>query len=191
MFDMGFVNHGTVIVSFGSEEWLADASLMSPVPLLLGSEQRYSDGVSAVELEPEGGSHLVWVTVPHQAGFINCRIHGETLAAGAVLARYEATRERSAFNQRLYARRNFRDRVILLRGNFRFERTSSGLAARELTEDEVQRSMGEEMGFSEELIAQWVECGGLQDSMQPSSGPAPPVVKGVPPSQRVVSMPRG
>ncbi|MFN7932830.1 MAG: arylamine N-acetyltransferase [Bryobacteraceae bacterium] len=190
MFDMGFVNHGTVVVAFGNEEWLADASLMSPAPLLLGREQRHSNGVTAVELEPDGGSHLVWVTVPHQAGFINCRVYPETLAHGAVLAHYEATRERSAFNQRLYARRNFRDRVILLRGNLRFERRSSGFTAGELTADELRRSMQEEMGFSEELIGEWVECGGLADSMKPSSGPAPPAVKGVPPSLRVASTPR-
>ncbi|MBS1830551.1 MAG: hypothetical protein JST93_34930 [Acidobacteria bacterium] len=190
MFDMGFVNHGTVMVAFGGEEWLADSSLMSPAPLLLGKDQRCGNEVTNVELEPDGDSHLVWVTVPHQAGFVNCRIFREALGHGAVLAHYEATRERSAFNQRLYARRNFRDRVILLRGNLRFERTSSGFAARELTADELVRSMHEEMGYSEELIAQWVECGGLTDSMQPSSGPAPPVVKGVPPSQRVASTPR-
>lgn len=194
MYDMGPVNHGTVFVALDGEDWLADASLVSPIPLLCGKELRYSNGVSTVELEPDGRTHVVWTTVPHQAGFLNCRVYGETPGHEDVLAQYEATRTHSAFNQRLYARRNFRDKVVLLRGNLRFEQTNGGFTIETLSADGVKAAMQRDMGFSEGLIGEWEECGGLADSMQPSSGAMPPPVKGVPPSQREAqagSMPRG
>ncbi len=188
MYDMGLVNHGTVVVSLGRSEWLADSSLISPVPLRLGGRAyRYSNGVSTVELEPDRGGHLLWMNPLHQTGFLNCRIHRGGIGRDEVLAYYEATRHKSAFNQRLYARRNYRNRVILLRGNLRFEQTQAGMTVQELTENDLRESLHADLGFSEELVENWTKCGALADSMKPANGPAPPPVRGVPPSLRAPS----
>jgi len=188
MYDDGSPNHGTVIVTIDSAEWLIDSSLLTAEPIPLAGHPYFrSDGVSAIEVEADAGSHVLWTSAPHQPSSIACRIFSQPLSYDAVLAKYEDSRRQSPFNQRLYARRNDSGRVILLRGRTRFERSIGGLTARDLSEDELRASLRTEFGFSQSLIDAWSRCGALASSLERSSAEPPPPNKGVPPSQRTAS----
>jgi arylamine N-acetyltransferase len=100
------------------------------------------------------------------------------------LASYEGTRERSVFNQRLYARKNDPGRVLVLAGHTLFIRTVRGLETSDLAPDQIRRVLREEMGISEALIEEWARSGGLAECFEEPSGPKSPPVIGQPPSQR-------
>ncbi|MCZ2150172.1 MAG: arylamine N-acetyltransferase [Bryobacterales bacterium] len=193
MHDMGVRNHGTVIVTLDSAEFLADSSFLTcePVPLA-DSLYTYADGVTAVEVEPDSASHVVWTRGPHQSTFLPCRIFPESISPEAALANYENSRRQSPFNQRLYALRGLPGRMILLRGNTRYERTRAGVFTRDLTPEQLRHALHADIGLSRSLIDAWSECGALAASFEPPSGPAPPPPGNVPPSQRLeIHLPMG
>ncbi|MCC6367821.1 MAG: arylamine N-acetyltransferase [Bryobacterales bacterium] len=185
MHDIGSPNHGTVIVTLDSAEFLADSSLLTyePVPLA-GSLHTYDDGINRIEVEPDAGGHILWTRGPHQSFFLACRIFHENVSHETVLANYENSRRQSPFNQRLYALRSLPGRMILLRGNTRYERTRSGVSTQNLTPEELCDSLHADIGLSRPLIGAWSDCGALAASLEPPSGPAPPPPRNVPPSQR-------
>ncbi|MCC6393133.1 MAG: arylamine N-acetyltransferase [Bryobacterales bacterium] len=185
MHDIGVRNHGTVIVTLDTAEFLADSSLLTrePVPLA-GSLYTYGDGVTNVEVEPDSAGHVVWTRGPHQAFFLPCRIFPESISPEAALANYENSRRQSPFNQRLYALRSLPGRMILLRGSTRYERTRAGVSTRDLTAEELRGALHADIGISRPLIDAWSDCGALAAAFEPPSGPAPPPPGNLPPSQR-------
>jgi hypothetical protein len=96
------------------------------------------------------------------------------------LERYEASRGRSPFNQALYARVNRHGghggpgEMIVLAGDRRISRTSCGDDSRRLSGDELLVSLRRDIGLSEALISQWVECGSLEATLGPPIAPAAP-----------------
>jgi arylamine N-acetyltransferase len=186
MHDIGFPNHGTVIVTVDSGEFLVDSSLLTyePVPLA-GSLYTYDDGVIRIEVEPDAGCHILWTRGPHQSFFLACRVFHESISHDTVLANYENSRRQSPFNQRLYALRSLSGRTVLLRGNTRYERTPGGISTRDLSPTELCDSLHADIGLSRPLIDAWSECGALAASLEPPSGPPPPPPRNVPPSQRL------
>ncbi len=137
-----------------------------------------------VEVEQERGTHVVWVHTPPNSTYLPCRLSAAPVDHAFYLAAYEASRERSPFNQRLYARRNRPGELILLRGNTRFCRTASGVTSRDLDPFELCRSLGEEFELSPDLIEAWVVRGALTASFEPARGPKPPPVTRQTPSLR-------
>jgi hypothetical protein len=98
--------------------------------------------------------------------------------------RYEASRTTSVFNQRIYAKRNYTDRMIILFGNACYSKTINGVEHRELTKDELCETLHHDIGISYELINEWVAGGGLDASFEIAVGPRPPAAKKLPPSLR-------
>ncbi|MDP1622486.1 MAG: arylamine N-acetyltransferase [Bacteroidales bacterium] len=185
MRDMGIINHGSVKVSFNGLDYLADASLLLNVILPLDhSTFIHNDPVFPVESEPDVASHLVWMLTPPGNDYFTCRIIGDQVGYSLFEDRYEASRERSIFNQRLYARRNYPGELIILWGNTRFSKTAKGVENLELSRDELCNALHRDIGISENLINEWIASGCLDASFEPFSGQPPPAVGGKPPSQR-------
>ncbi len=185
MRDMGVINHGSVKVRLGNADWLVDSSMLTSEPLPLGESvyvQRTQ--LCAAEVEPVDGTHVLWVDFPPNSSHLPCRLLIDPAGDEVHITGYESSRGRSPFNDRLYARRNFTDRVVVLHGHTRFEKTRSGLAARELDPAELLESLTREFGFSATLVSSWQSAGGLAASIAPASGPKPPPVRGQPPSRR-------
>jgi N-hydroxyarylamine O-acetyltransferase len=191
MRDLGIVNHGSVKVAVDGREWLVDSSSLTNVPLPLGDGLFvHDDGMLAVEVEPTDGTHVVWTHTPPNSSYLPCRLLIDPASSHDYAAGYEASRVQSPFNRRLYARRNRSNALIVLAGRTRFAKTAAGLAARDLSTDELCQALRDDIGLSPGLIDDWVRCGGLGASFEPSAGPTPPRAAGKPPSQRGDGLPR-
>jgi len=185
MRDMGMLNHGSVKVVINKQDFLADASLLLNIILPLGQETfLQNDPVYPVELEADKASHLLWMKTPPNEEYFYCRLTGDPVEYSLFDERYEASRAMSIFNQRLYARRNYPDKLILLWGNTRFSKTVNGVDHRELTRDELCEALHHDIGVSYSLINEWATSGGLESSFEKPSGPRPPAITLKPPSQR-------
>lgn len=185
MRDLGIANHASVKVATGDSEWLVDSSMLTIVPLPLGREIFIQqDDVCAVEVEPVDGSHIVWCDMPPNTEYLPCRLHVDPVDESDYLEAYEKSRERSPFNQRLYARRNLSDEVLVLVGNTRWSKTRGGLQNRDLTREEVLNALRADIGLSAALVDQWVRSGALEASFEPPAGPKPPRIARRPPSRR-------
>jgi N-hydroxyarylamine O-acetyltransferase len=185
MRDMGVVNHGTVRVLASGSEWIIDSSLLFNAPVPLTDETFVqADPVFSVEVERDiDGRHVLWVQLP-PFGFLKCRLQPDEVNHDFYLERYETSREASPFNQRLYARRNRPNEMVVLAGSTRHVKTAAGVAAQELTEAELRESLLRDIGLSERLVEEWARSGSMADSLAPLSGSPPPPPDGVPPSQR-------
>ncbi len=185
MLDLGILNHGSVKVTINNREYFADAPLLLNVLLPIGQGTFiHNDPVVPVELEPQEGSHLVWIKPLPGNEYFYCRMISEPVSYSLFTEGYEASRTGSIFNQRLYARRNYPGEMILLWGNARFSKTIHGIECRELSRDELCEALHRDIGISYPLINEWAASGSLDDSFEKPSGQRPPAVTIKPPSQR-------
>ncbi len=185
MRDLGIINHGSVKVSINGREYLADASLLLNVILPLDHGVFiHDDPIFPVESEPDGKSHLVWILTPPGNDYFYCRMTGNPVDFSLFDERYETSREKSIFNQRLYARHNYPGELIILWGNARFSKTVEGIKCRDLSRDEVCKTLETDIGISSSLINEWVSSGSLDASFEPPSEAPPPPSVAKPPSQR-------
>lgn len=185
MRDLGIINHASVKVRIDGADWLVDSSALTNEPLPVdGRLFVTADPVFAAEVEPVDGTHIVWTHTPPNSAYLPCRLLVDPADHVQYASGYEASRTRSPFNQRLYVRRNHPGELVVLIGSTRFIRTAHGLESQDLSPDELRRTLAEQVGLSDTLIAEWVRCGGLAASFEPPSGPKPPPVTGLPPSRR-------
>ncbi len=190
MRDIGIINHGSIKVRIDGRDWLIDSSILCNTPLPLGEEVfATGDPVFEVEVEQVDGTHIVWTHTPPHTEFMPCRLMVDPADGELYRERYEASREVSPFNQRLYARRNRPGRMVVLLGNTLFIKTEEGIDSAELTREGVCEALRDLIGLSGELIKRWVDAGCLEASFEPPSGPKPPPFEGKPPRQRISSSP--
>ena len=186
MQDAGVFNHGTVIVTLDGREWLADSSLLTGIPLPLARETFAAPGlVFNSEVELDGETYMVWTHWPTNSGYMPCRVFPAAVAYHYCAERYESTRERSPFNQRLFARRNREGEMLVLWGNVRYTKSSGrGIESRALSSGELLDSLRREFGLSERVVKRWADAGGLKAAFEEYSGPTFPPMTRKPPSQR-------
>lgn len=188
MRDVDMINHGSTKVRLDGHDWLIDSSILSDEPLPLGAELFVgSNPVFATEVEPVGDTHLVWFHAPPNPGFFPCRLLVDPADHQFYVDRYEASRQRSPFNQYVYARRNVAGAMVVVRGPTMYRKSARGIEQIELSRDELRTVLRDEIGFNETLIAQWIACGAMEASYQPPVSPPPPPVVALPPSQRIAS----
>lgn len=184
MLDVGVPNHGTTVVAVDGADWMVDSSMLLNDPLPLGAGVFAShDPVLGAEVEPDRGTYVVWT---HRAGtttFMPCRLLADPVDQDFCLAAYEASRGRSPFNHRLYARRNHPGEKRMLIGGTRCVQTANGIERRDLAPDELRSALIEDIGLSEAMVETWARSGALEASYE-EAGPRPPPIARVPPSQR-------
>ncbi len=185
MRDLGLVTHASTKVRLDGRDWLVDSSFLCNAPLPLDDAGYISpDPVFAIEVERDAGTHVIWSASPGNPDYLPCRLVGDPVTHEEYLARYEASRDRSPFNQRLYARWNRPGEANVLHGNTHWVRTARGTTTRTLEPVALRAVLHTELGVSNALIQVWVEAGGLEASLLPPSGSKPPPVNRLPPSQR-------
>lgn len=186
MRDTGILSHGSVKVSLGSTDWLADSSMLTAAPLPLTDEIHIPDDkLFGPEVEPTEGTHLIWADLPPSPTPIPCRMLVDPAAYELYAERYEASRMRSPFNQRLYALRNRPGERLVLSASTRISKTAAGVETRELNPSELCESLRDDIGVSGELVDVWRKSGALAASFEPPSGPPATPITARPPSQRI------
>lgn len=155
MRDTGIVSHGTTKVQISNIDWLADSSMLTNEPLPLTDEPFVGeDPLIPIEVHMNRGDHIVWWDLPPNESYIPCRLLHDDVSHEFYIQRYEASRERSPFNERIYARRNLGDRMLIITGNRRLVKTRHGIDDSILSERELYDSLGSEIGISTELLDQ-------------------------------------
>lgn len=186
MRDLGSPNHASAKVRIAGRDWLVDSSMLLNTPLPLGPGVFVGhDPVWPAEVESSNGTHIVWWHPPPREEYLPCRILVDPATFQEYVDGYERSRERSPFNEGLYARRNYPAALVILIGRTRHVRTPGGVESRDLTADELTQSLRDEIGLSGHMIDRWIGSGGLAGSLAP---PAPSTPGGgrhdVPPSRR-------
>jgi arylamine N-acetyltransferase len=148
-------NHGTVVVDFGRERYIVDASILHGTPLRVVEPD-------SIEAHPAWGVHLIarqgqwiihWRPLHKPDGF-ECRIERMDVPRETFSDLHERSRGWSPFNYQLYARLNHHDSVIGTGFGQRVEFDATGqVSQRALAPDERIRFMVEELGIAEELAA--------------------------------------
>ncbi len=163
MFDRNDHNHGSLVVRLAGEEWIVDSSIQCGRPILLrrGEETRHDDPVHPIRVEPAEAGTVVHWGMAQSRDTMPCRLMSDPVDEAFYLERYEISRGYSVFNNALYARKNFPDRLVSFLGNKRFEKTAGGVASRELAPAELERALVHELGLSEAIVARLRACGGL------------------------------
>lgn len=185
MRDTGYIGHGSVKARIDDIDWLVDSSLLTDIPLPLTDGIFIADeGVFGAESEPVDGSHIIWADVPPLPMLTPCRLLVDPTDHAYYVERYEASRARSPFNDRLYIRINRDGERIVVSGNTRSTKTADGLHSHDLDPAELCAALIDEFGISMELVDEWRACGALEASYAPlASEPAPITL--IPPSQRL------
>jgi N-hydroxyarylamine O-acetyltransferase len=185
MRDQGFVTHGTVKVTLDDMDWLVDSSILSNIPLPVRDTPFISDNrVFTAEIEPTDALHLVWYSIPPNAGYTPCRLLVDHIDHAFHSAAYEKSRTFGAFNQHIYARRNFPDLMLLMRGPVLYRRTPEGTTQEALSRESMLTYLSADFGIAESMITRWVDAGGLDATFEPFRGPPPVVPPSTPPSSR-------
>jgi len=185
MHDDGIANHASVKVAVGGRDWLVDSSLLTNAPLPLGPGVfAHDDSAILVEVEAVDGTHVIWAFTPPNSSYVACRLLEDPSGAEAYAAGYEASRAHSPFNRRLYARRNRPGELVVLAGSSRFSKTAGGVTGRDLSPDELCRSLRDDIGVSAALVERWVRAGALDASYRAPQGTKPTRATGRPPSRR-------
>lgn len=185
MRDLGIVTHASTKVRIGGQAWLVDSSMLTDEPLPLGPGVTIRQGaVIPAEIEAVDGTHLLWFFAPPNPGLLPCRLLVDPADAAFYQSSHEGTREKSAFNQRLFARCNRGGEGWTLSGTTLFHQTAAGLATRAVQPAEIAGILTGTFGHAPRLVAEWIEAGGLALTLQPPSGAKPPPPLPPPPSAR-------
>ena len=186
MRDTGIISHGTTSVSIDGTDWLVDSSMLAREPLPLLQKLYISEGpVWGGEVEFDDGSHVIWWDAVPSPEFIPCRLLAGGVGLDFYIERYEASRMKSPFNDRIYVRRNRPDSILVITGNRHFVKSASGVEARVLSETELEERLRDEAGFSSHVIDRLRECGAIKASMIPPDGHPPPISR-LRPSKRAM-----
>ncbi len=168
MRDTGAVSHGTTRVQIDNASWLVDSSMLTNGPLPLQSETFLSnDPLVPAEVRTDGGEYVIWWDLPPNPGPIPCRLLHDDVSRDFYVERYEASRLRSPFNERIYARRNFGTRILIITGNRRLSKTIDGIEDSSLSDSQLAESLRNEIGLSGRILDQLRESPAWRASFIP------------------------
>jgi N-hydroxyarylamine O-acetyltransferase len=185
MGDTGYLGHGSVKVCIDGVDWLADTSMLTDVPLPLNEDLFIYDGpVFRAEVEAVDGTHIIWADLPPNPTLVPCRLLVDPATHVTYCQRFEASRTRSPFNERLFATRNFNGKRLVLTANTRIMKTPGRVETKALSRSKVCETLREEFGVSGEFLDRWIACGAMDASFGPAMSAVPHTIPRDPPSRR-------
>lgn len=174
MRDTGIISHGTVKVRIAGNDWLVDSSILTNVPLPLTPEPFIAgDSVFSAAVEVHDGNHVVWWDAPPNVDSLPCRMLEDDVPHEFYVERYEASRARSPFNERIYARRNIGGAMVIVTGNRRLVNSSSGLESDYLNESQLGEMLRDEIGLSASILKDLKRSPAWKESFNPPPPPLP------------------
>jgi len=166
MLDLGERTHGTVRVEIDGKNWLADASILSNQVLPLDSGGRYVHPHAEIniEVEPVEDGFRIWFESAIRPEPMPCRLMDDSDLAFFQLA-YEESRTRSPFNNSVYVLRHQPGKTHIQIGLLQFIKSDGVVEKKELSADEIVKSLVSDMNISQEMVDKWVELGGLESTL--------------------------
>lgn len=147
MFDFGDPNHSTVLIHLpDGSVWLVDNSLLTMQPLRIDEPGTYADSIHYAEVEHDGDQRFVHGTSPPMP-HIFFRLLDRDTPFSTYQERYEVSRGRSIFNDRIHIRRNLSDRVLVIRGRNLHTLDADGRRSETLDAAGLTRHLVETMGL--------------------------------------------
>lgn len=150
-------NHGTVLVTLGSQRFLVDGSMLHGEPLPLEDEATTEVRHPAwgVRCSRRDGRWHVWWRPLHKVDGFECRLEHFNASPEEYRERYEQTRGWSPFNYEVSARRNRGDNAAGVAFGHAVTLNPDGTVHREPVDlAERNRVLIEVVGISEELVSQ-------------------------------------
>jgi N-hydroxyarylamine O-acetyltransferase len=150
-------NHGTVVVHLDGARYLVDGTLLQVEPLRLeeNAVTRAGNRQLGVECQMRDRKWMIRWRPAHAPDGMDCRIERLDVGAEVFRERHEATRPWSPFNYQVYARSLRGDSMLSLSYGERVEQTGDSRTLRSaLDHDGRMRMLVEELGMSEEIVAQ-------------------------------------
>jgi hypothetical protein len=169
MRDLGFITHGSTVVTIDQRDWLVDSSALTqrPVPLFTGPYLD-PDPAFATTWESDGDTHLLrFGAVPGPEHTV-CRFMIDDIDHAYLDAAHERSRGFGRFNDVTYARRNVADGFLVLWSAVRYHRTASGTAVRSLNRDALRQSLADDFGLGPEILQRYEACGALDANFTPT-----------------------
>jgi N-hydroxyarylamine O-acetyltransferase len=150
-------NHGTVLVNFGSENFLVDSSILHGHPLRLSKDSETSVSHAAWGIRcvwKERNWFVQWRPLMRLEGF-ECRVDRFPATETDFADFYERTCGWSPFNYELSVRVNRGEKVIGVASGHSISLLADGSVVRTpLTREERRRLLIEDVGITEALVMQ-------------------------------------
>jgi N-hydroxyarylamine O-acetyltransferase len=161
MQEEGSPNHGSVIVRLDGEDYLVDSSMLTDrvIPLRPGERFEVDDAVHPIVAEPVEDTWRIWFGYTMSRSTMPCRLLEDPVDHAFYLERYEISRRMSPFNVALYARRNLDGALVSFLGRTRFRKSASGVEGQELSEENVESALREDLGLSQAMAERMRETG--------------------------------
>ena len=149
-------NHGTVVVDFGRDRYIVDASILHGTPLRVVDQQPAEARLPwSVQLSKREGDWIIHWRPLHKLDGFECRIEEFDVPQSIFTELHEKSRPWSPFNYQLYARINRNNSVLGTAFGQRVELGATGGAQQCPLEASARvRFLVEELAISEELAAQ-------------------------------------
>jgi N-hydroxyarylamine O-acetyltransferase len=149
-------NHGTVVVDFGRDRYIVDASILHGTPLQVADQQPAEPHLPwSVQLSRRQDHWIIHWRPLHKPDGFDCRIEEFNVPSAIFADLHEKSRPWSPFNYQLYARINRINAVVGTAFGQRGELVTNGGARQCPLEASARvRFLVEELAISEELAAQ-------------------------------------
>ncbi len=187
MMDIGFPNHGSIIVTLEGKEYLLDSSILSNHPIQIYRDKvliEDFDPLIHIETDPTEDMPIIWFRVPNVPSLVPCRLLHDPVNLEYYLSHYENSRTNSPFNQKLHIRKNFSEKIQTIHGCQQHTKTKEGVQVKELSSQEVKNTLLQDFGISEFMVEHWAASGALEASMEPGKSFGPPPFSIRPPSSK-------
>lgn len=171
MRDLGFITHGSTVVTVDQRDWLVDSSALTqrPVPLFAGPYCD-PDPAFATTWAMDGDTHLLRFGAAPGPEHTVCRFMIDPIDHAYLDAAHERSRGFGRFNDITYARRNVADGFLVLSSAVRYHRTAHGTDVRPLDRDALRQVLADDFGLDRDILQRYETCGAL-DANFTGTGP--------------------
>ena len=168
MRDLGFITHGSTVVTVDQRDWLVDSSALTqrPVPLFAGPYCD-PDPAFATTWAMDGDTHLLHFGAAPGPEHTVCRFMIDPIDHTYLGEAHERSRHIGRFNEITYARRNVADGFLVLWSAVRYHRTAGGTDVRSLDRDALRQVLADDFGLGRDILQRYEACGALDANVTP------------------------
>jgi len=168
MRDLGFITHGSTVVTVDQRDWLVDSSALTQrlVPLFAGPYCD-PDPAFATTWAMDGDTHLLHFGAAPGPEHTVCRFMIDPIDHTYLGEAHERSRHIGRFNEITYARRNVADGFLVLSSAVRYHRTAGGTDVRSLDRDALRQVLADDFGLGRDILQHYEACGALDANFTP------------------------